>query len=119
MLESTATVNYLTVQDTAPTPRDVIITGNNLDPNETGTCKKEKERKRKKKKEKERKIMKNYENFGAPPFTRKEEYATYDGTYQGFTYWTKNPLKSNYFDKRVDCQCGYGWGYGFKYSKEK
>ena len=29
------------------------------------------------------------------------------------------PLKSNYFDKRVDCRCGYGQGYGFKYSEEK
>ena len=31
----------------------------------------------------------------------------------------KLPLKSNYFDKRVDCRCGYGRGYGFKFSEEK
>ena len=29
------------------------------------------------------------------------------------------PLKSNYFDKRVDCRCRYGRRYGFNYSEEK
>ena len=43
----------------------------------------------------ERKRNKKYENFGAPQFTRKEDYATYDGTYQGSTYWTKNRPHAN------------------------
>ncbi len=29
------------------------------------------------------------------------------------------PLKSNYFDKRVDCRCGYGRGYEFTSSQKK
>ena len=45
MSGSIATVNYLTVRDTVPTPKDIINIGNHLDQNKTGAQKKEKETK--------------------------------------------------------------------------